>query len=303
MDRHVVAGVDGTAASLAAAHWAAREARRRGVPLRLVHVWQWSPRPAASVPLGTTQVGWATQTLDGAVAGVGAAYPGIPVDGRLVKADSTVGALAEEAADAELMVLGSNGLGGFAGFVLGSVSQRVVARSPRPVVLVRAGQTSAGEHLPAVDGVSPEEIPETPYRDVVLGLDTRRPCDELIEFAFETARRRDARLHAIHVFSASSELTEESRTEPVPGPELLAAQERTVVATLRPWCEKFPGVPVVETVAEGRVAAELVRASTGASLVVVGRRTRSGRLGNHVGPVTHGVLHHVGCPVAVVPHD
>nr|WP_308408360.1 universal stress protein [Streptomyces neyagawaensis] len=82
-----------------------------------------------------------------------------------------------------------------------------------------------------------------------------------------------------------------------------AAQERTVVATLRPWCEKFPGVPVVETVAEGRVTSELVRASTGASLVVVGRRTRDGRLGSHIGPVTHAVLHHVCCPVAVVPHD
>ncbi|WP_316730304.1 universal stress protein [Streptomyces sp. 11x1] len=114
---------------------------------------------------------------------------------------------------------------------------------------------------------------------MVLGLDTRRPCDELIEFAFGSARRRDARLHVIHVISASSELTEDSRPEPV------------------------SGVPVVETVAEGRVTAELVRASTGASLAVVGRRTRDGRPGSHIGRVTHAVLHHVGCPVAVVPHD
>lgn len=302
MERHIVAGVDGTAASLAAAHWAAREAQRRGVPLRLVHAWQLTPRPAASVPLGTTQAGWAAQTLDGAVGSVRAAHPGLRVDGQLVKHHSTVAALTEAAGDAELVVLGSHGLGVFAGFVLGSVSQRVVARSPRPVVLVRAGQGLTGEHLPAADGVSPEEIPETPYRDVVLGLDTSRPCDELIEFAFESARRREARLHAIHVFSAPSELTEDSRPDPVPGPELLAAQERAVVATLRPWCAKFPGVPVVETVAEGRVSAEIVRAATGASLLVVGRRTRDGRPGNHIGPVTHAVLHHVGCPVAVVPH-
>ncbi|WP_316730303.1 universal stress protein [Streptomyces sp. 11x1] len=60
-----------------------------------------------------------------------------------MKADSTDSALAEAAAAADLMVLGSHGLGGFAGFVLDSVSQRVVARSPRPVVLVRASQAPA----------------------------------------------------------------------------------------------------------------------------------------------------------------
>ncbi|MGW0821665.1 universal stress protein [Streptomyces sp. NPDC002845] len=69
-----------------------------------------------------------------------------------------------------------------------------------------------------------------------------------------------------------------------------------------PVVEKFPEVAVTETVTEGRAGAELVRASTGASLVVVGRRTRDSRLGTRIGPVTHAVLHHVRCPVAVVPH-
>ncbi|MGC5038088.1 universal stress protein [Streptomyces sp. DT190] len=54
---------------------------------------------------------------------------------------------------------------------------------------------------------------------------------------------------------------------------------------------------------EGRVAPELVRAASGASLAVVGRRNRGAHPGTHVGPVTHAVLHHVACPVAVVPHD
>jgi nucleotide-binding universal stress UspA family protein len=200
-------------------------------------------------------------------------------------------------------VLGSPGLSGVAGFMVGSVSQRVVGRSPRPVVLVRAGEASADEHLPAPDGISPEEIPETPYRDVVLGLDTRRPCDELIEFefAFEAARRRGAALHVINAFSVpSSNGGADLRTDPQPGPDLLAAQEHAVVAALRPWCEKFPEISVTETVSEGRAAAALVHASSRASLVIVGRRTRDSSLGTHIGPVTHAVLHHVGCPVAVV---
>jgi nucleotide-binding universal stress UspA family protein len=88
----------------------------------------------------------------------------------------------------------------------------------------------------------------------------------------------------------------------VNGPELLAEHERGVVAALRPWCEKSPEVAVTETVAEGRAAGELIHASAGAALLVVGRRVREARLGTHLGSVAHAVLHHAPCPVAVVPH-
>ncbi|WP_329253173.1 universal stress protein [Streptomyces canus] len=301
MLQHVTAGVDGSTESLAAAHWAAREALRRGAALKLVHAWTSHPRPAASVPMGPTEREWAQQTLDRAADSVRAAHPGL----RIVEqpaSGSAVAALLAAPGEAELLVLGSRGLGGVAGFLVGSVSQRVVARSVRPVVLVRAGEAAADEHLPASDGVSPEEIPGTPYRDVVLGLDTRHPCDELIEFAFEFAGRYSAALHVIHAFSVPSADGGDQHSATGAGPELLAAQERAVVATLRPWCEKFPEISVTESVSEGRAATALVRASSGASLVVVGRRVRDGHLGTHIGPVTHAALHHVGCPVAVVPH-
>jgi nucleotide-binding universal stress UspA family protein len=302
MLQHVTAGVDGSTESLAAAHWAGREALRRGAALKLVHAWTSHPRPAASVPMGPSEREWGQQTLDRAAGSVRAAHPGL----RIVEqpaSGSAVAALLAAPGEAELLVLGSRGLGGVAGFLVGSVSQRVVARSVRPVVLVRAGEAAADEHLPASDGVSPEEIPGTPYRDVVLGLDTRRPCDELIEFAFEFAGRYGAALHVIHAFSVpSSDGGDLHSATGAGGPELLAAQERAVVSTLRPWCEKFPEISVTETVSEGRAATALVRASSGASLVVVGRRVRDGHHGTHIGPVTHAALHHVGCPVAVVPH-
>ncbi|GCB42901.1 universal stress protein [Streptomyces sp. NL15-2K] len=301
MLRHITAGVDGSTESLAAAHWAAREALRRGASLRLVQAWKWHPRPASSVPAELSEREWAQQTLDRAVGSVRAAHPGLRIVDRLVP-DSAVAALLAAAEEAQLLVLGSRGLRGVAGFIIGSVSQRVVARSERPVVLVRAGEASADEHLPVSGGVSPDEIPEIPFRDVVLGLDTRRPCDELIEFAFEAAHRYGAGLHVIHAFSVPSADGGDLHAVTGSGPEILAAQERAVVATLRPWCEKFPDVSVTESVSEGRAATALVRASSGASLVVVGRRTRDGRLGTHIGPVTHAALHHIGCPVAVVPH-
>ncbi|XES01249.1 universal stress protein [Streptomyces sp. S1D4-11] len=92
------------------------------------------------------------------------------------------------------------------------------------------------------------------------------------------------------------------RLAPENGPELLAEHERAVVATLRPWCEKFPEVAVTETVTEGRAGGELIHASASAALLVVGRRVRETRLGTHLGSVAHAVLHHAPCPVAVVPH-
>ncbi|GGZ42450.1 universal stress protein [Streptomyces poonensis] len=305
MVRHVAAGIDGSSESLAAAHWAAREAARRGSALELVHAWEWRPDPSVSVPVDGARQDWAERALARVAAGVRAAHPGLDVGERLVEEDPVTVLLAA-ADEAELLVLGSRGLTGVAGFVVGSVSQRVVARSGRPVVLVRAGADAAAEHLPAVDGVSPEEIPEVPYRDVVLGLDAGAPgdetvfSDELIGFAFEAAHRRGAPLRVVHAFGGGAE-----RPDPAPssGAGLLADHTHAVAAALRPWREKWPDTTVAETVTEGRPADELVRAAAGAGLLVVGRRERGGGPGPRLGPVAHAVLHHAACPVAVVPHS
>ncbi|MFF0124951.1 universal stress protein [Streptomyces mirabilis] len=301
MLRHVAAGIDGSPEGLAAAHWAAREALRRGTALRLVHAWEWQPRPAPTAPVDMSQRSWVEDILAQASDSMRAAHSGLQVSTHSV-ADAPVEALLAAAEEADLLVLGSHGISGVAGFLTGSVSQRVVARSPRPVVLVRAGECIADEHFSAVDGISPDEIPETPYRDVVLGLDTHRPCDELIEFAFDAARRRAAPLRVVHAFSGPSAYAAIDRLAPENDPDLRAEHERAVAVTLRPWCQKFPAVAVTETVTEGRAAAELIHASAGAALLVVGRRVRQTRLGTHLGSVAHAVLHHAPCPVAVVPH-
>ncbi|MEU2908333.1 universal stress protein [Streptomyces massasporeus] len=319
MPHDIVVGVDGTAEALAAAHWAAHEAQRRGTGLSVVHVWHPHPHPPPYLPLDSTERAWAERLLREAVRSVRAAHPGLRITDRLV-CEATVATLLAAAADADLLVLGSRGIGALGGFLMGSVSQRVVGRSTRPVVLVRAGRSAADEHLPATDGVAPEEIPETPYRQVVLGLQTDRPCDELIEFAFDAARRRDTGLRVVHAFRtplrpapvpsvplASAPLGSAAPEGPPPAPraraQALADEEHTVTAALRPWREKYPAVSVTATVTEGRAAVVLVRAAQDAGLLVVGRRGTDHRAGTPLGAVTHAVLHHAGCPVAVVPHD
>ncbi|MFB8760650.1 universal stress protein [Streptomyces nigra] len=310
MAHDIVVGVDGSPEGLAAAHWAAQEAERRGTGLAVVHVWHRHPHPPPYIPLDSTEHDWAEQLLGEAVRSVRAAHPDLRITDWLV-CDATVAGLLKAAADAGLLVLGSRGLGALGGFLTGSVSQRVVGRSTRPVVLIRAGRSAADDHLPATDGVAPEEIPGTPYRQVVLGLRTDRPCDELIEFAFDAARRRGTGLSVVHAFRPApvpsvplvSAAPEGPAPVPRPQAQELAEHERTVAAVLRPWREKYPTVPVTETVSEGRAAVVLVRAAQDAGLLVVGRRGVEGQVGAFTGPVTHAVLHQVGCAVAVVPHD
>ncbi|MDC0765388.1 universal stress protein [Streptomyces sp. HD] len=296
----VIAGVDGSTESLAAAEWAAREAERRDRPLRLVHAWNWHPRQGTGEPVTAAQRYLARRALRQAEDRVRRTCPGVKLDDRQIEGPATA-ALLHAAEHADLLVLGSRGLSGFSGFLVGSVALGVVARATRPVVLVRAGEEASDEHLPADDG-SPST--RTGYRDVVLGIDLGDPCDEVIEFAFEAARMRGARLHAVHAWQTPSPLgLGPGDIGLVSGPEQADEWLGFLTAVLNEWRDKYPEVEVAETVTAGRAQSVLVRAATGASLLVVGRRTTERPAGPRTGPVTHAAIHHGGCPLAVVPHE
>ncbi|MGW7407595.1 universal stress protein [Streptomyces sp. NPDC054833] len=295
----VVVGVDGSAESLAAAEWAAREAARRERPLRLIHAW--NPPPSAMED-GTAAAGrryLAQRTLRQAEEGVRAACPEVRLHDELVEGPA-VEVLREAAEGAELLVLGSRGLSGFTGFLVGSVALGVVARATRPVVLVRAGEETADEHLPAPDGSASTT---TGYRDVVLGIDLSEPCDEVIEFAFEAARLRRARLRAVHAWQPPGPLgLGEGDIGLIDDPRRAEEWLGFLKAVLQVWRDKYPEVEVLETVVEDKPANALLRAATGASLLVVGHHLTQRRIGPRTGPTTHSAIHHIYCPVAVVPH-
>ncbi|WP_141208858.1 universal stress protein [Streptomyces griseorubiginosus] len=289
----VIAGVDGSAESLAAAEWAARESLRRKRPLRLVHAWSWHPRQDGE-PATAAQRLAARRALRQAEERIGRVCPQVCFEEEQVEGPATA-ALLRAAAQADVLALGSRGLSGFTGFLVGSVALGVVARAARPVVLVPAA---------GADGYDTAGPEETGRRDVVLGLDLADPCEEVIEFAFEAAQGRGSRLRAVHAWQ-----------QPVPfgfGPGeigLIGEPRRAdewrdfMSAVLHTWRDKYPGVDVVETLTEGRPAAPLIRAASAASLLVVGRRIAQGPALARTGPVAHAVIHHAGCPVAVVPHE
>ncbi|MFF4505052.1 universal stress protein [Streptomyces sp. NPDC001401] len=296
MLRPVVVGLDGSRESLAAADWAAREALRRGLPLRLVHAWEGLSPDASPLPELEAPRYWARRILRGAMDQINERYPQVYLSAEQI-ARPAADALVAAGTEGELLVLGSRAFSGLGGFMAGSVALATVARVTRPVILVRADRSAEDEHVPDEEG---RPSAHTPYRDVVVGVDTAHPCEELLAFAFESAALRSAPLRVVHAWHVPY-----AQSAAVARMSAVARQaaERALDATLRPWREKFPTVKVLELVENGRPAQQLLDASQDAGLLVVGRRVRPARLGTHTGPVAHAVMHHVRCPVAIVPHE
>ncbi|MER6283163.1 universal stress protein [Streptomyces sviceus] len=280
----VIVGVDGSAESLAAAEWAAREAVRRKRLLRLLHVRSWHPRQDGE-PATAAQRLSARRALRRAGDRIGRTCPEARWEEEQVDGPATA-ALLRVAERADVLVLGSRGLSGFTGFLVGSVALGVAARTVRPVVLV------------------PVAFRETVHRDVVLGLDLADPCDQVVEFAFEAARTRGARLRAVHAWQPPPPYAlGPGEIGLIEGPRRADEWREFMAAILEPWRDKYPGVEVVETLTEGRAPSALIRAASGAGLLVVGRRTSPSPVLSRTGPVAHAVIHHADCPVAVVPHE
>ncbi|NBM19644.1 universal stress protein [Streptomyces sp. GC420] len=303
MLRPVVAGVDPTPESLAAAHWAAREAVLRERPLRLVHAWEGLADEEASLPELAAPSDRSRQVLRDALDEVTTRHPGLRVDGEQIALPAP-DALVGEAGSAELLVLGSRGLGGVGGFLVGSVAQHVVGQAPRPVVLVRAGRTAEDNHRPGPGG---EPSTGTPYRPVVVGVDPGTDSEHgrgtLLDFAFDEAARRRTPLRVVHAW------TFHHASGYAPGPMDAPAraeshEERAaaLAALLKPWRERYPSVAVEALVPEGRAAQRLLGTARGAGLLIVGRKPRPAVLGPRTGPVTHAAMHHAECPVVIVPH-
>jgi nucleotide-binding universal stress UspA family protein len=132
----VVVGVDGSPASERAVAIAFEEASLRGVDLVAVHAWSDTgvlEFPGADWSELRTR---AEETLSERLAGWGERYPDVLVR-RIVVADRPAHQLLEQAATAQLLVVGSHGRGGFAGMVLGSVSTSVIHGAQMPVIVAR----------------------------------------------------------------------------------------------------------------------------------------------------------------------
>src|SRR5918911_777741 len=140
--KRIVVGVDGAPASRTALEWAGDEAVRHGSELVVLTAWLPVPPPLAgtssTLPThGLTDAGeTAKELLMAAVRDVLGEDPPVLVQPQ-VKEGSAAKLLIDFSEDADLLVVGSSGHGGFAGMLLGSVSQHVTAHAKCTVVVVR----------------------------------------------------------------------------------------------------------------------------------------------------------------------
>jgi nucleotide-binding universal stress UspA family protein len=144
--RRIVVGVDGSVGARAALEWAAHEARRLGTSLHAVCAYNEPPTVAAGGPAAAGALAELRHGLERdaerVLADAEELVDIVPVSTRAVHGPAA-DVLLEAASDADLLVVGSRGRGGFASLVLGSVSQQCAARAPGVVVVVPAGLTAA----------------------------------------------------------------------------------------------------------------------------------------------------------------
>ncbi|MGW4890845.1 universal stress protein [Kitasatospora sp. NPDC004240] len=294
MPEPVVVGVDGSPESLAALDWAADEAARRGAPLRLVHASPVVLTPLSVLALADLEQREAARVLREGEDRARARHPEVADLAAVQVREDPVRALVAESGSAGLLVLGSRGLGTVAGFLVGSVAHRVVARASCPVILVRGEPAETG----------PETGAETGGGAVLVGVDPHDGADAVLALAFETAERLGLPLHAVYAWTVPPPFHYAGLAAGVDVVgELAAHAERELAHVVQPWREKYPRVTVVEEAVHGRAAQVLVRRAEGVAMVLVGRRARRSPLAAQVGAVAHAVLYHVPCPVAVVPYE
>lgn len=262
----VVVGVDGSESALDAARWAADEAHRLAAPLLIVNVYTW---PVTGYPetliaghdlLKALKRG-SDEVLAQAREAALAVAPDLEVAVDSVPGDA-VPRLRAHGERSSLIVVGSRGLGGFSGLLVGSVAVGLAGHVSCPVIVVR------GE---------PNDGP------VVVGLDGSPLSEAAIGFAFEEAAARGADLVAVHAWRD-------------PGPD---AQE-LLTRWLAGWPERYPTVAVTHATPRGRAAKVLMDHAQGARLLVIGSRGRGGFKGLILGSTSQALVHHAPCPVAVL---
>ncbi|GAA4607259.1 nucleotide-binding universal stress UspA family protein [Actinoplanes octamycinicus] len=146
-DGPVVVGADGSPSSVAACEFAADEADRRGAELVVLHAWTPAHATELNAGLPMSYEAWSGEeehrrVLAEAVAGLVEQHPGLRIR-RQVREGMARKLLTDWSHEAQLVVVGSRGHGGFAGLLLGSVSQHLIYRAGCPIAVVRPAQVLA----------------------------------------------------------------------------------------------------------------------------------------------------------------
>ncbi|MDX3110002.1 universal stress protein [Nonomuraea angiospora] len=277
MNGAVVVGVDGSRTAWAALAWAAGDAGRRELPLRIVHVREpWlAERPLSASSDQETLTERCDRLLAAAADRAHELAPGARTSTALVTG-AVIERLRSESETADTVVVGSRGLGGFAGLVLGSVGFGLAGYAESPVVVVRR---------PPRDGSG----------EIVVGYDASPCADMALEYALAQAVARRARLRVLY-----GRRYPYTAPHPVGYGPLPVGEADEIGRRLALRREKYPEVELIESIVDEHPVPALAAASRVADLVVVGSRGLGGFTSAMLGSVSRGVLQRAHCPVSVV---
>lgn len=287
----VIVAVDGGEPSDNAVRWAANTAMKRGVPLQLASSYTMPQFLYAEGMVPPQELFDDLQReclnkIEAAREIAKQVAPDIEI-GHTVAEGSPIDMLLDLSKDATMIVMGSRGLGGLSGMVLGSVSAAVVSHAACPVVVVREDNAVTDE---------------TKYGPVVVGVDGSDVSAKATRVAFEEAQARGAELVAVHTY------LENQMHEPVAGAILGDDQwrkfeeerEAKLDSALAPLVEQFPDVKVTKVVTRDRPVRALVDQSKNAQLLITGSHGRGGFKGMLLGSTSRALLQAAPCPMMVV---
>lgn len=289
----IVVGVDGSPSSTMAVEWAARNAERRNVALRLVHVV--GPIVAVGMlPEVPTLSDYAQLQEDEArriiaeahkVALEATSSSRAPQMKSEVLYAPIVATLVELSKQAVMVVVGSRGQGAVARAFLGSVSSSLVRHAHCPVAVIH------------------DEDPPTarpPQAPVVVGIDGSSTSELATEIAFDEASRRGVGLVAVHAWTDRGPLGfPRTNHAPIEWANFEVRAEAALAERLSGWQERYPDVVVRKVVVCDQPASPLLEQADTAQLVVVGSHGRGGFPGMLLGSVSRTIVNSTQIPVIV----
>lgn len=284
-----IVGVDGSKESLQAVQWAASRAKQSNARLRIICAYAVASYSAAALDGGLAVLGdsalrvGAERVVEEAAASV--ADMGVDVKTQVEVGDGA-SVLVELSEQADLVVLGSRGGGGFADRLLGSVSSSVPAHAKCPVVVVpphKSGQ------------------PFTPVQRIVVGVDGSEIASTALKKAVDEAIIWGAELTVIAAVPIATGGGVMSWMPAAVDRTSLIDEIRESLDTAIAEALDGREVHVARHALDGSPAALLTEFSTAVDLVVVGTRGRGGFAGMLLGSTSQTVLNHSTCPVMTVP--
>jgi nucleotide-binding universal stress UspA family protein len=283
----VLVGVDGSEDSRTALRWAAATAAALQLPLRAMWAWHYPsdailsvgnihlPEPQRADELIETQLRHLlTDVLGDDGAAVAVEVGRGPGAGALLRA-------AED--EPTMVVVGSRGLGGFKGLLLGSVSRQLCEHAPCPVTVVR--------RTAPVDPVQLDTI--------VVGVDGSADAERALTFAAELAARTEAELVVANA-TGPGDVVHPRDVDPYVD---LGARRRLV----EEWCAPLQGhaldLHLAVVAGDARSALLQVAEDRAADLLVVGSRGHGPVTRLLLGSVASSLAQHSEVPVTIIPHD